>query len=191
MLQYHLTTPLADAKQQEAMHLVEELSYLPLAVVHAAACMHASGMTVQQYQAELCKHKKIAHKYSDDSSEGELRVSGMRDTVAATLSLSMSPTHHSNAVAPDYLFIAAYIDRKHISLDLLKATSPEARGDAVKTLDRYSLVTKHHAESALDIQRLVHQALREQLQVQQGQLQEWNQRTITKLLQVFPQQPSE
>jgi hypothetical protein len=47
MLQNRLITPLPDAEQQEAMHLLEELSYLPLAVVHAAACMNAGGMTVQ------------------------------------------------------------------------------------------------------------------------------------------------
>jgi tetratricopeptide (TPR) repeat protein len=185
MLQNRLTTPLSDAELQEAMHLLEELLYLPLAIAQAVAHMNASSMTVQQYQAQLDQHKEAALKYSDDSSEGEQRESGLRKTVAATLSLSMSQVRHSNAVAADYLFVAACVDRKDISLDLLEAASPQVREDAVKVLDKYALITRRPAECALDVHRLVHQALRKRLQVQ-GRLMQWTQRTITQLLQVFP-----
>jgi tetratricopeptide (TPR) repeat protein len=185
MLQNRLTTPLSNAEQQDTMHLLEELSYLPLAVVQAAACMNASGMTVQQYQAKLDQHKEAALEYSDDSSKGEQQESDLRNTVAATLSLSMSQVRHSNAVAADYLFIAACVDRKDISFDLLEAGSPRAREDAVKVLDKYALITRRPAESALDVHRLVHQALRKRLHVQ-GQLMQWTQRTIAQLLRVFP-----
>jgi hypothetical protein len=46
MLQVRLARPLANAEQGEAEHLLKELSYLPLAVMQAAACIEASGMTV-------------------------------------------------------------------------------------------------------------------------------------------------
>lgn len=185
MLQNCLTTPPSDAEQQVAMHLLQELSYLPLAIVQAAAHMNASSLTVQQYQVQLVKHKEAALKHSDDLCEDEQRESGLRKTVAATLSLSMSSVRHSNAVAADYLFIAACVDRKDISLDLLEATSPKAREDAVRLLDKYALVTRRPAESAFDIHRLVHQALRKHLQVQ-GQLRQWTQRTNRQLLLVYP-----
>jgi tetratricopeptide (TPR) repeat protein len=185
MLQNRLTTPLSDAEQQDAMHLLSELSYLPLAVVQAAACMNASYMTAQQYRAQLAEHKEAALEFSDDPPEGELRGSSLRDTVAATLSLSMSQVHRSNAVAADYLFLAACIDRKDISLDFLEATSPRTREDAIKVLDQYALVTRRPAESALDVHRLVHCALRERLQAD-GELQKWTRHTITRLLWVFP-----
>jgi tetratricopeptide (TPR) repeat protein len=185
MLQNRLTRPLPNAEQQGAMHLLRELLYLPLAVVQAAACINASRITVQQYRAQLAEHKEAALVYSNNLSEGELRESGLRTTVAATLSLSMSQVHQSNAVAMDYLFLAACVDRKDISLDLLEAASPQACEDAVKVLDRYALIIRRPAESALDVHRLVHQALRKRLQVQ-GQLMQWTQRTTTQLLQVFP-----
>ncbi|KAI0569196.1 CDC6 Cdc6-related protein AAA superfamily ATPase [Pyrenophora tritici-repentis] len=44
MLQVSLTTPLANPEQQEAEHLLRELSYLPLAVMQAAACIKASTL---------------------------------------------------------------------------------------------------------------------------------------------------
>jgi DNA polymerase III delta prime subunit len=185
MLRNRLTTPLSDTEQQDAMHLLSELSYLPLAVVQAAACMNASHMTAQQYRAQLAEHKEAALEFSDDPPEGELRESGLRDTVAATLSLSMSQVRHSNVVAADYLFLAACVDRTDISLDLLEAASPQAREDAIKVLDRYALVIRRPAESALDVHRLVHSALRKRLQAE-GRLQEWIQRTTTQLLRLFP-----
>ncbi|KAG9199902.1 hypothetical protein G6514_007802 [Epicoccum nigrum] len=185
MLRNRLKTPLSNAEQQEAMHLLRELSYLPLAVAQAAACINASRITVQQYRAQLAEHQQAALEYSDDLSEDKLQESSLRKTVAATLSLSMSQVRQSSAVATDCLFLAACVDRKDIPLDLLEAASPRAREDAIKVLDRYALVTRRPAESAFDVHRLVHRALREQLQVQ-GQLHKWNQRTITQLLQVFP-----
>jgi hypothetical protein len=185
MLQNRLTTTLSNAEQQEAMHLLRELSYLPLAVAQAAACMNTSRMTVQQYQAQLAEHQQAALKHSDDPSEDQLQESSLRDTVAATLSLSMSQVRQSSAIAADYLFLAACVDRKDIPLDLLEAASPQAREDAIKVLNRYALITRRPAESALDIHRLVHDALRKRLQAK-GQLQEWIQRTTTQPLWVFP-----
>jgi hypothetical protein len=185
MLQNRLTRPLPNIEQQEAMHLLGLLSYLPLAIVQASAYMKASGVTVQQYQAKLAKHRETALEHGDDSSKGELRESGLRNTVAATLSLSISQVRQSSAIAGDYLFLAACVDRKDIPLDLLDAVSPQAREDAVKVLDRYSLITRRPAESALDVHRLVHDALRKRLQVE-GKLQEQMQYTITQLLQLFP-----
>jgi tetratricopeptide (TPR) repeat protein len=185
MLRNRLKTPLSNAEQQEAMHLLRELSYLPLAVAQAAACMNNSSMTVQQYRTQLAEHQQAALEYSNDPSEDKLQESSLRETVAATLSLSISHVRQSSAVAADCLFLAACVDRKDIPLDLLEAASPRAREDAIKVLDRYALVTRRPAESAFDVHRLVHRALRKQLQVQ-GRLYEWNQRTITQLLQVFP-----
>jgi tetratricopeptide (TPR) repeat protein len=185
MLQNCLTTPPSNAEQQDAMHLLEELSYLPLAIVHAAAHMNASSLTVQQYQAQLDQHEEAVLEHSDDLSDGKQQELGLGKTVATTLSLSMSQIRHSNAIAADYLFVAACVNRKDISLDLLEAASPQAREAAVRLLDKYALVTRRPAESAFDIHQLVHQALRRRLQVQ-GRLKQWTRRTVTQLLRVYP-----
>ncbi|KAH6633755.1 kinesin light chain [Boeremia exigua] len=184
MLHNRLTKPLSNAEQQDAMHLLSELLYLPLAIVQAAACMNASYMTVQQYRTQLAEHKEAALKISDNLPKGELRDPSLSDTVAATLSLSTSQIRRSNAAAADYLFVAACVDRKDIPLDLLAAAS-QAREDAIRLLDRYALVTRRPAESALDVHQLVHQGLRKQLQMQQ-RVQKWMECTIAQLLQIFP-----
>jgi tetratricopeptide (TPR) repeat protein len=185
MFQDHLMKPLSDAEQYEAKDLLQNLSYLPIAVVQAAACINASKMTLQEYRAQLEKHKDVALGYSSHPSEDKAKSSSVTDPVATTLSVSMDQITHSDASAADYLSLAACIDRKDILVDLLEAASPQRREDAIKVLDKYALVTRRPAESALDIHWLVHQALRERLQTQE-RLRHWTQHTITQLLRVFP-----
>jgi len=140
---------------------------------------------VQQYQAQLVKHKEAALEYSNDSSGSEPRESSLRNTIAAALSLSISQVRQSNAVAVDCVSIAARIDRKDIPLDLLEAASPRACEDGIKVLNRYALVVRRPAESVLDVHRLVHDAPRKLLHAE-DRLKEWMQCTIKKLLQLFP-----
>jgi tetratricopeptide (TPR) repeat protein len=179
MLQNRLAMSLSIPEQQEAEVLLRELSCLPLAVVQAAACMNASSMTVQQYRSKLDEHIETAIEHDKPQSPG------IKDPVAATLFLSMSQIGRDNAFAADYLFLAACVHWKDISFNLLEIDSPTARQDAIRALDRYALVTRRPADSALDVHRLVHQALRRRLQ-EQGQLRQWTQRTITQLLCIFP-----
>jgi tetratricopeptide (TPR) repeat protein len=192
MLQTRLSTPLSDTEQHEAEHLLKVLSYLPLAVVQAAACMNARGMTLQEYrleldriQSQLDKLEEPAIEHSGDSSEGKKQDSDMRGPVAATLFLSINHIVDDHTLAAGFLWLAACVDRKDISLDLLEAATSQAKEDAIKVLDSYALVTRRPADSALDIHRLVHQALRKQLQAE-GWLTQWTQHTITQLLRVFP-----
>ena len=185
ILQVRLARPLSNTEQQEAEHLLRELSYLPLTVVQAAACMNASGMMVQQYRPRLDEHKELDIEHSGDLVEDKLRDSGVKDPVTAALFLSIDQINRENTLATDYLFLAACVDRKDISLDLLEAPSIRIREDAVKVLEKYALITRRPAESALDLHQMIHQALRKRLQVQ-GRLIQWTQRTIIQLLRVFP-----
>ncbi|KAL5382943.1 hypothetical protein DPSP01_006212 [Paraphaeosphaeria sporulosa] len=184
VLQNRLANPLSDTRQlREAELLLRELSYLPLAVVQAAACINASGMAVQEYRAQLDEHKEAA--FERISSLGSnLYGHSTDDPVAATLFVSMGHVY-KNVLAVDYLFLAACVERKDVPLDLFEAASSSVREDAFMVLDKYALVSRRPADSSLDIHRLVHRALRKHLQ-KHRQLQQWTQRTIARLLQVFP-----
>ncbi|KAI2475466.1 AAA superfamily ATPase [Pyrenophora tritici-repentis] len=134
MLQVRLARPLANTEQQEAEHLLRALSYLPLAVMQAAACIKASGMTVQEYRSRLDDHKKLAIEHSGDLSEGKLQGAGVKDPVAATLFLSIYEIRRDNALAVDYLFLVACVERKDISLDLLEVASPDGHYEEAEDL---------------------------------------------------------
>ena len=185
MLQNCLSRPLSPTEEQQSVILLRELSYLPIAIVQAAACISASEMTVQEYATQLDKHKSVVHEYNDNLLKHKLQDSSPENPITAILSLSTSHVRYRNVIAADYLSLATCVDRKDIALDLLEAPSPQAREDAIKTLDKYALITRRPAELALDVHRLVHDALRDILQAQ-GQLQQWRHRAITRVIQVFP-----
>jgi hypothetical protein len=185
MLQNRLSRPLLSTEQPALNVLLRELLYLPMAVVQAAACMDASSMTVQEYQTRLGEHREVALESNSDSPQGKLLGSSVEDPVAATLFVSINEVHRTSAVAADYLFFAACVERRDISLGLLDAASVQMRENAIKVLDRYALITRRPAESALDLHRLVHDALRKWLQAQ-GQFRQYNKRAVTQLLKAFP-----
>ncbi|KAF2245690.1 kinesin light chain [Trematosphaeria pertusa] len=185
MLENYLNTPVSRSKQQEAELLLQELSYLPLAIVQAAAYINTRNMTLQDYRSQLLKHKEEALEHRSEFSEGKLQECDTKGPVTITLLISMDQIRGSDSLAADYLFLAACVDRKDIPLDLLEASSPREREDAIKVLNSYALVTRRPADSALDLHQLVHRALRSWLQ-RQERLDQWTQHVIARLLGVFP-----
>jgi hypothetical protein len=113
--------------------------------------MNSRSITLQNYRSELGRHKKLDLVHSGNAPKGLLQGSNAKSPVAATLGLSLEEIRCSNALAADYLFLAACVDQKDILLDLLDASSTRAREDAVKVLSRYALITRRPAESALDL----------------------------------------
>ncbi|KAH7060961.1 kinesin light chain 3 [Paraphoma chrysanthemicola] len=183
MLENYLNAPVA--RNEEAKLLLQELSHLPLAIVQAAAYINARNVTLQNYRSQLTRQKQEALERDSELSEDKLQEYSRRSPVTTTLLISMDQIRHSDALAADYLFLVACVDRKDIPLDLLEASSARERDDAIKVLSSYALITRRPAESALDIHRLVHDALREWLQ-KKIWLDKWTQNAIMQLLRVFP-----
>lgn len=69
--------------------------------------------------------------------------------------------------------------------EFLEASSYHEREDAIQLINSYKLITRRPAESAFDLHRLVHSALRGWIG-QRGMLGEWTQRAITRLCRIFP-----
>jgi tetratricopeptide (TPR) repeat protein len=200
MFENCLNTPIPGDEQLEAKLLLQDLSYLPLAVVQAAAYINLIGTTLQEYRSEFIRQQDVEEKIrgkrrrgsraeilenSSETSDGVQQEYGTRDPVAATLLTSVAQISRNSPLAAEYLCLAASVDRKDIPLGLLEASSPRERENAIEVLNRYALVTRRPAESALEIHRLVHNALRGWLR-KQKQLDQWNQIAIQRLLKMFP-----
>lgn len=163
MLENYLNTPVSRSEQQEAKLLLQELSYLPLAVVQAAAYINTRKITLQMYRSQLVRQKEAALKHSSELSLDKVQEYDTKGPVATTLLISMDQICGSYSLAADYLFLTACVDRKDIPLDLLVASLPHERDDAIKVLSSYALVARRPTEYALDLHQLVHRALREWL----------------------------
>ncbi|KAH7111828.1 heterokaryon incompatibility protein-domain-containing protein [Dendryphion nanum] len=176
--------PQNTGQQQEAGLLLEELFYLPLAIVQAAAYINSTGVMLQEYRSKLARQEEALER-SSESSEGAPQEYGTKRPVATTLLISLDHIRSTSSLAANYLFFAASVDRKDIPLDLLEASSPLEKEDAVRLLSSYTLVTRRPADSALDLHRLVHRALREWLE-KEDRLGQWTENAAKRLLHVFP-----
>ncbi|KAI2478441.1 kinesin light chain 1 [Pyrenophora tritici-repentis] len=184
MFEKYLDAVLSESEEQEAKLLLQELSYLPLAIVQAAACINNTELKVPQYRSQMGLQKYDAFENSDEVTDVKLRGYNIKSPIATTLFISMDMIRIENPIAVNCLYIAACVDSKDIPLDLVRAYSL-GMDAAVQVLSNYKVVTRRPAETAFDVHRLVHLALRECLESQE-KLAQWTQDTIAKLLQVFP-----
>ncbi|KAF2188857.1 HET-domain-containing protein [Zopfia rhizophila CBS 207.26] len=182
ILKTYLTNP---TNEQDADLLLKELAYLPLAIVQAAAYINVNKTTLKDYLSLLgAQEKEVVERISKQFDEWQPHRTG--NPIATTLLISFEQIRNCDILATDFLYFMACIDRKDIPLALLPTTSPPRGGmDAVETLNAYSFITKRQAESALDLHRLVHLAIRNWLHTQ-GLLSKRTQLAITRLLEVFP-----
>lgn len=199
MLENFLTTPGPDSEEIEMKLLLEELSYLPLAIVQAAAYININNITFKDYRTLLAEQNRVVLELSDDLSDDELQDCEIQNPVTITLLVSLNQIRHDNvlvasklgltadhlALAAGNLALAACVDRKDIPLELLVETSECGREGIIRVLDAYALITRRPAESAIDLHRLVHSAARKQIH-KQGWLDEFVQMAIRRLFKMFP-----
>jgi tetratricopeptide (TPR) repeat protein len=182
LLQMCLISP---ATEQDAEILFHRLEYIPLAIVQAAAYINVNNITLKDYLPLLAKQKKeIVEIIREETDDGWL-LYNTENPVATTWLISFDQIHSHDVLAADYLFFMACIDRKDIPLALLPTAAPREAMDALEILNAYSFITKRPAESALDLHRSVHLAIRHWLQ-KQGLLSKWTQIAVERLLEVFP-----
>jgi hypothetical protein len=185
MLGNYLIKPVSTSKQQEAMLLLKELSYLPLAIVQAAAYINVRNITLKDYRLRIIKERNEALELSNGLAKSKLQSYGIESPITMTTLISLDQIRKDNLLATQYLFLAACVDRKDVPLDFLETVSSREREDTVEVLNAYALITRRPAESAIDLHRLVHLATRNWLQNQEW-LEEWTQKAILRLLEVFP-----
>ncbi|PVH97584.1 kinesin light chain [Periconia macrospinosa] len=184
MLEQLLDVSMLRDERLEAAFLLQELDYLPLAIMQAAAYINARNITLQEYRTQLTRLKQGAF-YDNNNLKRDVSRERTTESFVATMLLSVSQIRNSNPLAEEYLFFMACVDRKDIVIEFLDAPSPREREKAIKTISSYKLATRRPAESALDLHRLVHCALQDHLQ-QQGLFDRWIQTAITKLARLFP-----
>ncbi|KAI1672676.1 TPR-12 multi-domain protein [Pyrenophora tritici-repentis] len=98
----------------------------------------SAGSRLQDELEGANEHRGLGIEHSGDLSKGRIQDSSVKDPVAAALFLSIDYNSRDNAFAADYLFLAAYVDRKNISLDLLGAASIPAVDDDEERLQLVS-----------------------------------------------------
>jgi nucleoside phosphorylase/tetratricopeptide (TPR) repeat protein len=176
---------------QTVSRLLDQLSYLPLAIVQAAAYINANGISMLDYLSlfEDTEENIIAVLSEDFGSEGRYRE--LKNPVATTWLISFEQIQRRDPLAAEYLSFMSCLGTNKIPMSLLPPAQPKKRViDAIGTLSAYSFITKLSPNQLLDDQlfdlhRLVHLATRNWLR-EKNTLAVWTQKAIRRLVEVFP-----
>ncbi|KAH8705621.1 P-loop containing nucleoside triphosphate hydrolase protein [Talaromyces proteolyticus] len=164
--------------------LLEELTFLPLAIAQAAAYINENQIGVSDYLALLQEQEQdiieiLSEHFADDG-----RYSDTQNAVATTWLVSFRQIQKLNSFAVDYLSFMACLNPRDIPLSLLPpAASQKEKIDTLGLLNSYSFTTKQENES-LTLHRLVHLATRNWMR-QDGRLQLWTYKTADRLNELF------
>ncbi|KAH8598604.1 P-loop containing nucleoside triphosphate hydrolase protein, partial [Bisporella sp. PMI_857] len=186
LLQKCLMNPDLVNNRTDTMALLKELTYLPLAIVQAAAYINENGIAFVDYLSLLADQEEAVIELLSEDFEDDGRYVNVKNPVATTWLISFEQIRHRDPLAVDYLSFMACIDPKDIPRSLLPAgASRKKEIDAIGTLEAYSFIIKRAADLALDLHRLVHLATRNWLR-QNHLIAQWTERAIIQLEEVFP-----
>ena len=186
MLAKSLSDPSLLKNHQDTAELVEQLTFLPLAIAQAAAYINKNGIAFADYLLLLKDQEKGAVEILSEDFEDEARYQDVKNPVATTWLISFNQIRHHDPLAAEYLSIMSCINPKDIPQSLLPpAKSRKAEVDAIGTLDAYSFVSRQSAGQSLDLHRLVRLATRNWL-IKEDSLARWEAKAIARLEEVFP-----
>jgi tetratricopeptide (TPR) repeat protein len=175
------------AKSQiETSALLLQLTYLPLAIVQAAAYINENAISLSDYLSLLAEQEEEVIDLLSEEFEDDGRYYNIKNPVATTWLISFHQIQKRDRLAADYLSFMACIEPKAIPVSLLPpGASHKKEVDAIGTLTAYSFVNKRPVDEFLDLHRLVHLAIRNWLR-KEDLLVSSTQRAVRRLEEVFP-----
>jgi tetratricopeptide (TPR) repeat protein len=173
-------------QQQDAISLVTELTFLPLAIVQATAYIFENGITLADYLSLLLEQEEEVVDLLSEEFEDGSRYRSVKNPVATTWLISFAQIQRRDSLAAEYLSFMSCIEPKDIPQSLLPpGPSRKAEIDAIGTLNAYSFVSRRPAGLTFDLHRLVHLATRNWLR-KEGQFSQSIQKAIMRLNEIFP-----
>ncbi|KAM0817164.1 hypothetical protein AB5N19_02967 [Seiridium cardinale] len=148
--------------QQTIEQLLQELSYLPLAIAQAAAYLNRNKhLSIQRYLELLRGTEQDMISLLSREFEDLTRYRGSRNAVATTWLVSFDQIQEIDRPASDLLSFLSCIESKAIPRSILPLTSTEeAMENAIGTLCGYTFLVVREDGETFDMHRLVHMAAR-------------------------------
>jgi tetratricopeptide (TPR) repeat protein len=145
--------------------LLESLTYLPLAIVQAAAFINNNDVSISGYLL-LFRKAGTEIELFGEHFEDPSRYRGMESTIIKTWHISFDQIRKQEPLAAEYLSFIACIDRINIPQSLLPPSgSLVQQAKAIGTLKGYAFITERQqalqeleSEKLFDMHRLVHMA---------------------------------
>ncbi|KAG9242296.1 hypothetical protein BJ878DRAFT_555788 [Calycina marina] len=172
--------------EHDAKSLLKQLTYLPLAIVQAAAYINKNEIPLAKYLSLLASQGEGIIELLSEDFEDDSRYQDIKNPVAITWLISFEQIRLCHPFAAEYLSFIACLESVNIPVSLLpRGSSEKKETDAVGTLHAYSFISKRQDNSSIDMHRLVHLVTRNWLQKKELLVQ-WTQTVINRLDDVFP-----
>ncbi|KAL2833728.1 violaceus kinesin [Aspergillus cavernicola] len=156
LLNYHQSI-----KNKDAVILLEQLAFLPLAITQATAYINENGISISMYSKLLGNQETQMIELLSEEFEDEHRYETIQNPVTTTWWISFQQIQRLNQLAIDYLSFMACINPRDIPLSLLPPPMSENEGTkAIGLLNAYSFVTRQADTASLTLHRLVWLATR-------------------------------
>jgi len=169
-----------------AIKLLTELDYLPLAIAQAAAFINTNKVSISEYLRLLKDTDENLVYVMSEEFRDSTRYDKSVNAVAMTWVVSFNQILKDNTDAVDLLAFMSCIEWKAIPRSILPVVSPPARmAKAISTICSYSFAVQRDNEAVYDIHRLVHLAVGFWLR-QKHLWIKTSEKAIQHLVKVFP-----
>ncbi|KIV99983.1 uncharacterized protein PV09_08491, partial [Verruconis gallopava] len=176
---------------QDAKILVQELTYLPLAIVQATAYINENTTTLKDYLLLLKEQEENMIELLSEEFEDEWRYQSTKNPVAVTWQISFERVRSHDPLAAEYLSFMACMHWKDIPHSVLpEGPSRKKELEALGTLKAYSFIVQRGEKMTYNLHRLVHLATRSWLR-EKGILAQYNQKVLKRLDEEFPKNSHE
>src|SRR4029077_12512689 len=166
--------------------LLQQLTFLPLAITQAAAYINETGISIADYVSLLKEQEEDMIELLSKDFEDKWRNAEVTNPVAMTWLISFEQIRQRDSLATDYLSFMACIDPRNIPTHLLPpGPSRVKQHDALGVLKAYSFITVQSVNQFLNLHRLVHLATRNWLR-KENSLEQWMAKTGARLKSIFP-----
>ena len=167
--------------------LVDELSYIPLAITQAAAFISENEISLADYLEILRTGDSDLQDLLDEDLGDLRRDSESQNSVIRTWKISFDLISKQSPRAAEMLSLMAVLDRQGIPKSLLQ-NDTDRKTDFVTArgiLQKFSLISTEDGGSKYKLHRLVQLATRKWLEVQ-GTKEKWQEKALLVLLDMFP-----
>jgi tetratricopeptide (TPR) repeat protein len=173
----------ASSREQEQDTLLQELDYLPLAIMQAVSYMIKRRMTIPQY-LELFRHSEASRLTLLEQKFVSLgRQATSFDSVATTWIVTFHQVRVENPSAAELLCMLSLLDREDISGGY---SDPAAFNVAMGLLESYSFVSTNETGDNYSMHRLVQSASRAWLMDQEALFKQLSSRVVQAVSTQFP-----
>ena len=177
-----------DWDDADAMRLIEELTYLPLAITQAAAFISENGITISEYLELLDTSETELKDLLSEHLEDPRRDLDTENSVMRTWKLSFEQISRGKPRAAELLSLMAVLDHHGAPRMLLRKDGETETGflTALGALQAFSLITTGRGkDAACKMHRLVALSTQKWLELR-GMLQHWQTTALKVLSENFP-----